>query len=127
MTKCGTVCGVGIILQGNCCQLLPGAHRPGEVPGAARGPFGCPGLCHGDRSRGLHGVLLSDPEEPKGGVRHGHPGQPAEIRLTETLERQTEAPKKGEADPGQGEESVQVLVETVLLRGVEQTWDWIRL
>lgn len=101
--------------------LRLGSHWPGKVPGATRGAGRCAGVCSRDRSCGLHGVLLPDPEEPEGSVWHGHTGQPSELQLWEAPARETETTEKAKTDTRQNEESVQVVVEEVLLRGLEHT------
>lgn len=78
-------------------------------------------MCHGYRSCGLHGVLVPDPEELKRSVWHSHTGQPAELQLQQKAsQREAETTEKAKADTGQDEESVQVLVEKVLLCGLDR-------
>ena len=95
-----------------------GSDRAGQVPGAAGGDGRRQGLCGGDRRRGLHGVLLADPEEPEGGVRHGHPGQPAGPTRRPGPGGQAPAPAAADGPPEEG--PVQVLVEEVLLCGLNE-------
>lgn len=110
-----------VVTRCTCCLLPVGPHRPGQVPGATRGPRRCAGLCGGDRSGGLHGMLLTDPKEFKRSVWHSHTGQPSELQPPQAPERETEKAEKAATDAEQDEEFVQVVVEEVLLRGLERT------
>lgn len=78
-------------------------------------------------------MLLSDAKESQGSVRHSHTGEPAELQLPEAPAREAKTTEKTKADAGQDEELVKVLVEKILLRGLEQVgWSktlilfWIR-
>lgn len=102
-------------------QNFAGPDRFSPVPGATCGAFRRPGLCNRNWSCGLHGMLFTDPKEFKRGVWHSHPGQPPELQRPQAPKRKTEKTEKAKADAKEDEEFVQVMVEEVLLRSLEQT------